>query len=37
VVDWFKIRRLFEPIGNVPPREKEIEYYQQLQESAMAA
>jgi transposase InsO family protein len=36
-VDWFNNRRLFEPIGNVPPREKEIEYYQQLQESAMAA
>jgi len=36
-VDWFNSRRLFEPIGNVPPREKEIEYYQQLEESAMAA
>jgi transposase InsO family protein len=36
-VDWFNNRRLFEPIGNVPPREKEIEYYQQLQGSAMAA
>jgi putative transposase len=36
-VDWFNNRRLFEPIGNVPPREKEIEYYQQLEESAMAA
>ncbi len=36
-VDWFNNRRIFEPIGNVPPREKEIEYYQQLQESAMAA
>ena len=36
-VDWFNNRRLFEPIGNVPPREKEIEYYQQLDESAMAA
>ncbi|MGH7927887.1 MAG: IS3 family transposase [Candidatus Binatia bacterium] len=36
-VDWFNNRRLFEPIGNVPPREKEIEYYQQLEESAIAA
>jgi len=36
-VDWFNNRRLFEPIGNVPPTEKEIEYYQQLEESAMAA
>ena len=36
-VDWFNNRRLFEPIGNMPPREKEIEYYQQLEESAMAA
>jgi len=36
-VDWFNNRRLFETIGNVPPREKEIEYYQQLEESAMAA
>ena len=36
-VEWFYNRRLFEPIGNVPPREKEIEYYQQLEESAMAA
>ena len=36
-VDWFNNRRLFAPIGNVPPMEKEIEYYQQLEESAMAA
>ena len=35
-VDWFNHRRLFEPIGNVPPAEKESEYYQNL-ESAMAA
>jgi putative transposase len=35
-VDWFNHRRLFEPIGNVPPAEKELEYYQNL-ESAMAA
>jgi putative transposase len=36
-VDWFNNRRLFEPTGNVPPREKEIEYYQKLQGSALAA
>ena len=36
-VDWYNNRRLFEPIGNVPPNEKEIEYYQTLQGSAMAA
>jgi transposase InsO family protein len=36
-VDWFNNRRLFAPIGNVPPREKEIEYYQQVEGSAMAA
>ena len=35
-VDWFNHRRLFEPIGNVPPAEKEDEYYRQ-QESAMVA
>ena len=36
-VDWFNNRRIFEPIGNVPPTEKEIEYYQQQEGSAMAA
>ncbi len=36
-VDWFNHRRLFEPIGNVPPAELENEYYQQRQGSAMAA
>jgi transposase InsO family protein len=35
-VDWFNNRRLLEPIGHVPPAEKEAEYYQNL-ESAMAA
>ena len=29
-VDWYNNRRLFEPIGNVPPNEKEIEYYVSL-------
>lgn len=36
-VGWFNIRRLFKPIGNVPPKVREIEYYQQQQGSAMAA
>ncbi len=36
-VDWFNHRRLFEPIGNVPPAEIEAAYYQQLEGSAMAA
>jgi putative transposase len=35
-VDWFNNRRLLEPIGNVPPAEKEHEYYRQ-RESAMVA
>ena len=26
-VDWFNHRRLFEPIGHVPPAEFEEEYY----------
>jgi transposase InsO family protein len=28
-VDWFNTRRLLEPIGNIPPAEKETAYYQQ--------
>ncbi len=36
-VDWFNNKRLLEPIGDMPPAEKESEYYQQLEESAMAA
>ena len=36
-VDWFNHRRLFEPIGDVPPAEFETAYYQQLEEPAMAA
>jgi transposase InsO family protein len=35
-VDWFNHRRLFEPIGDVPPAEKEDEYYRN-QEPAMVA
>jgi transposase InsO family protein len=35
-VDWFNHRRLLEPIGDVPPVEKENAYYQEA-ESALAA
>ena len=34
-VDWFNNRRLFEPIGNIPPAEAEAVYYGQLVESTM--
>jgi hypothetical protein len=34
-IDWFNQRRLLEPIGNVPPAEKEFEDDKNL-ESAMA-
>jgi len=27
-VDWFNNRRLLEPIGNIPPAECEVLYYQ---------
>ena len=36
-VDWFNHRRLLEPIGDIPPVEKETEYYRQLEGSGMAA
>ncbi len=36
-VDWFNHRRLFQPIGDVPPAEFEMAYYRQRKESAMAA
>jgi len=36
-VDWFNHRRLLEPIGNIPPAELEIAYYEQQEESAMVA
>ncbi len=35
-VDWFNHRRLLEPIGDIPPAEREIEYYSQLKESTLA-
>lgn len=36
-VDWFNNRRLFEPIGNIPPTEAEANYYAALETEAMAA
>ena len=36
-VDWFNNRRILEPIGNIPPAEYELMYYQQLEESSKAA
>ena len=36
-VDWFNNRRILEPIGNIPPAEYELMYYQQLEESYKAA
>ncbi len=36
-VDWFNNRRLLEPIGNIPPAEYELLYYQQLEGSSEAA
>jgi transposase InsO family protein len=35
--DWFNNRRLFEPIGNVPPAEAEARYHVQLEARPMAA
>ena len=36
-VDWFNNRRLLEPIGNIPPAELELLYYQNQESKAMAA
>ena len=36
-VHWSNHRRLFEPLGHVPPAAFEAHYYHQLHESAMAA
>ncbi len=36
-VDWFKHRRLLEPIGNIPPAEAEERYYVMLGEQQTAA
>jgi len=36
-VDWFNHRRLLEPIGNIPPAEREEKYYLELETPAPAA
>ena len=36
-VDWFNNRRILEPIGNNPPTEYELMYYQQIEGSSEAA
>jgi transposase InsO family protein len=35
-VDWFNNRRLLEPIGNIPPVEREAEYYRLIESSKAA-
>jgi transposase InsO family protein len=35
-VQWFNHRRLLEPIGHIPPAEKEAAYYREATESAVA-
>lgn len=36
-VDWFNLRRLLEPIGNIPPAEAEQNYYAMMEQLPMAA
>ena len=36
-VDWFNHRCLLEPIGNVPPAEREASYYEHTGQLPMAA
>ena len=36
-VDWFNHRRLFGPIGHVPPAKAEARFHDQLENTAMAA
>ncbi len=36
-VDWFNNRRLLEPIGNIPPAECEVLYYQSQEAPVMVA
>jgi transposase InsO family protein len=36
-VDWFNHRRLFEPIGNIPPAEAEARYYAEARRAPVAA
>ena len=33
-VDWFNNRRILEPIGNIPPKEFEMMYYESVRDSA---
>lgn len=35
-VNWFNNRRLLQPIGDIPPAEKEAMYYQQQEGQALA-
>ena len=35
-VDWFNHRRLLEPIGDIPPAEKEANYHQQQERVQLA-
>lgn len=35
--DWFNNRRLFEPIGNIPPAEAEANFHAALETEPMAA
>ncbi len=36
-VDWFNNKRIFGPIGNIPPVEAEMKYYNKLNRHAIAA
>ena len=36
-VDWFNNERILEPIGNIPPAEFEMLYYQRQEVQAMVA
>ena len=36
-VDWYNHRRLLEPLGHVPPAEAEVRYYDNLEDTALAA
>ena len=36
-VDWFKHRRLLEPIGNIPPVEAEARYFKAPDQPKIAA
>jgi transposase InsO family protein len=36
-VDWYNHRQLLRPTGDIPPAEKELAYYRENGESAIAA